>query len=490
MISLDRAAALPLHRQLYDSLRAHILDGKIPSGTRLPATRELANDLGISRNTVIAAYDALLAEGYLESTAGSGTRVALLPARPLADVLGEESRLPPLSARGRLMTSQLRDQTIPGRHAFRPGFPEIDTFPFSTWSRLVAANTRHTREDLFGYHLIAGHPRLRKALAEYLAVSRGVRCTPEQVIVLSGAQAALDLIARMFMDPGDNFWIEDPGYLGAHTAFLAAGGRPVPLPVGPGGWQLDGADRPPPRVIFVTPSCQWPLALVMPMEARLRLLQIAEAHDSWIVEDDYDSEYRFRGHPVPAMQGLDRSGRVIYLGTLSKTMFPTIRVAYLVVPEDLVDGFKTAISITGQFPPLLLQVAIADFIAEGFFATHLRRMRRLYARRQREFVALAEARLDRWLTVSGSDTGMQVIGRFRQPMDDGAVLAAARRHGVDFVRMSTQYRHAEPEHGMLLGYAGVGHDQMIAGVEKLRAAFLELEHGALRQAPAARARAG
>ena len=190
------------------------------------------------------------------------------------------------------------------------------------------------------------------------------------------------------------------------------------------------------------------------------------------------------------MQGLDRNGRVIYLGTLSKTMFPTIRVAYLVVPEELVDGFKTAISITGQFPPLLLQVAIADFISQGFFATHLRRMRRLYARRQREFVAHCEARLDRWLSVSGSDTGMQVIGRFRQPMDDGEVLAATRRHGVDFVRMSTQYRHAGPEHGMLLGYAGVGQDEMLAGVEKLRAAFIELERGARPQAPAARARAG
>jgi GntR family transcriptional regulator/MocR family aminotransferase len=475
MISLDRKAALPLHRQLYDGLRAHILDGKIPSGTRLPATRELAHDLGISRNTVIAAYDALLAEGYLESVAGSGTRVALLPPRPAPAPVGAGSRLPPLSGRGELMATQPRDQTTPGRHAFRPGFPEIDTFPFATWARLVAANTRHTREDLFGYHLIAGHPRLRRALAEYLAVSRGVRCKPEQVMVLSGAQAALDLIARMFMDPGDHFWLEDPGYLGAYNAFLAAGGRPVPLPVGPDGWQLDGAGRPPPRLIFVTPSCQWPRALVMPMEARLRLLQIAGEHDAWIVEDDYDSEYRFRGHPIPAMQGLDRSGRVIYLGTLSKTMFPTIRVAYLVVPEELVGGFTTAISITGQFPPLLLQVAIADFIADGFFATHLRRMRRLYARRQREFVALCEARLDRWLSVRGSDTGMQVIGRFRQPMDDGEVLAAARRHGVDFVRMSTQYRHAEPEHGMLLGYAGVAQDQMHAGIEKLRAAFLELE---------------
>jgi len=478
MISLDRRSPVPLHRQLYDTLRAHILDGKVPSGARLPATRELANDLGVSRNTVIAAYDALLAEGYLDSIAGSGTRVAPLPPRPVRASAGGEVHLPPLSARGQLMAAQPRDRTTAGLHAFRPGLPEIDTFPFSTWARLVAAHTRHAHEDLFGYHLIAGHPRLRRALSEYLAVSRGVRSTPEQVIVLPGAQSALDLIARMFMDPGDHFWMEDPGYLGAHTAFLAAGGKPVPLPVGPDGWHLEGIARPSPRVIFVTPSCQWPRALVMPMEARLRLLQIAEAHDAWIIEDDYDSEYRFRGRPIPAMQGIDQSGRVIYLGTLSKTMFPSMRIAYLVIPERLASAFKTALSITGQYPPLLPQVALADFISEGFFATHLRRMRRLYARRQREFLALCESRLGRWITVQPSDTGMQVSARFKQPLDDGVVLAAARRHGVDFVRMSTQYRHSTPEHGMLLGYAGVGQDEMRSGVENLRAAFVELDQAA------------
>ena len=191
-----------------------------------------------------------------------------------------------------------------------------------------------------------------------------------------------------------------------------------------------------------------------------RLLQVAEKYDAWIIEDDYDSEYRFRGHPVPAMQGLDDTGRVIYIGTLSKTMFPSIRVAYVVVPTSLVDGLKTAISVTGQHPPLPLQAALADFISQGFFATHLRRMRRIYARRQREFIALCRERLDRWLAVEEADTGMQVIGRFKLPMDDGDVLTAARRQGVDFLRMSPNYRYTEPQHGMFLGYAGVDADKM------------------------------
>ena len=476
MLVLDRLSQTPLHRQLYDSLRSHILDGRLPPKTRLPATRELAGDLGVSRNTVIAAYDALLAEGYLDSIAGSGTRVAALPAHPAHATSGRKGpALPRLSERGLLMSTQPTDRTIPDHVAFHPGYPEIATFPFSTWARLVSANTRETHEDLFGYHLVNGHPRLRKALAEYLAVSRGVKCEPEQVVVMTGAQAALDLIGRLFMDPGDHFWMEEPGYLGAYSAFLSAGGKPVPLPVGPKGWLLEDPNRPPPRLIFVTPSCQWPLGLVMPMESRLRLLQIAEAHDAWIIEDDYDSEYRFRGRPVPAMQGLDDSGRVIYVGTLSKTMFPSIRVAYIVVPPSLVEGFKTAVSITGQYPPLLLQVALADFISQGFFAMHLRRMRRLYARRQREFVAMCRERLGRWLTVDEVDTGMQVIGRLTQPMDDGEVLAAALRHGVNFSRMSTQYRHSKPEHGMFLSYAGVNTEQARDGVEKLRLAFEDLE---------------
>ncbi|MCP4380842.1 MAG: PLP-dependent aminotransferase family protein [Hyphomicrobiales bacterium] len=477
MLALDRGSATPLYRQLYESLRSQILDGRLAARMRLPATRELANDLGVSRNTVIGAYDALQAEGYLESAAGSGTRVAALPEYVGRTKVGRHaSRLPGLSKRGRLMTSLWRDRTIPDRIAFHPGYPEIQAFPFTTWARLVAANMRNIREDLFGYHLVAGHPRLRLAIAEYLGVSRGVNCEPDQIIVVTGAQAALDLIGRLFMDPGDCFWIEDPGYAGAYNAFVSAGGRPAPLPVGPGGWGIEKAN-PSPRLIFVTPSCQWPLGLVMPMEVRLRLLQIAEKHDAWIVEDDYDSEYRFRGHPIPAMQGLDDSGRVIYVGTLSKTMFPSVRVAYIVVPPTLVEGFKTAVSVSGQYPPLLLQAAVADFISQGFFAIHLRRMRRLYARRQREFVAMCNTRLDRWLSVREIDTGMQLMGRFKRPMDDGDVLVAAMKRGVDFSRMSPHYRFAEPEQGMFLGYAGVDQDTTRRGVERLRLAFQDLERG-------------
>jgi GntR family transcriptional regulator/MocR family aminotransferase len=214
--------------------------------------------------------------------------------------------------------------------------------------------------------------------------------------------------------------------------------------------------------------------MVMPMEVRLRLLEIAERCNAWIVEDDYDSEYRFRGHPVPAMQGLDDSGRVIYVGTLSKTMFPSIRVAYLVVPKSLVEGFRSALNVTGQHPPLFLQAALADFITEGFFSTHLKRMRRLYAQRMQDFVSRCQERLAPWLTVEQRDTGMQVAGWFTEPRDDGVVLAAARRRAVDFAPISSHYRFSPPAHGLFLGYAGVDREHAERGVERLRMAFEDI----------------
>lgn len=475
MLVLDRLSAEPLHRQLYDFLRRHILEGRLTTGTRLPATRALANDLAISRNTVLAAYDALLAEGYLESRTGSGTSVAKLPQDAMRTRTQPGTlKLPPLSKRGLRITTQPRDRMTPGRIAFHPGYPEIETFPFATWSRLLSAHARYPKEDLFGYYHAGGHPRLKSAIADYLAVSRGVVCTPEQVIVMTGAQAGLDLIGRLLMDEGDFFWIEEPGYLGASNAFSSAGGRSVPLAVGPNGWTFDTAGRPGPRLIFVTPSCQWPLGLVMQMEERLKLLQIAERLEAWIIEDDYESEYRLRGRPIPAMQGLDRAGRVIYVGTFAKTMFPSLRIGFVVVPEKLIEGFEHAAAITGQYPPLHLQVALADFIREGFFAAHLRRMRRLYKKRQAAFIEACRDQLHPWLELDEIDAGMQLVGRFKCSLDDGDLHAAAHRRGADFSRLSVQYQHFAPEQGAMLGFAGVNEADAQTGVTRLREAFEDL----------------
>jgi GntR family transcriptional regulator/MocR family aminotransferase len=326
-----------------------------------------------------------------------------------------------------------------------------------------------------GYYCYAGHPSLREAVAKYLGIARGVDCSPEQVVVVTGAQAALDLVARILLDQGDTVWMEEPGYLGARSALLGSGARLGPLRVTRQGWEFGDGGLSPPRLIYVTPSCQWPLGTIMRMEERLQLLALAERHDAWIVEDDYDGEYRFRGRPIPAMQGLDRSSRVIYVGTFGKTLFSSLRLGFLVVPPELSESFDRAISITGQFAPQLLQHTLADFIRQGHFAAHLKRMRRLYARRQQQFVALCRQHLARWMTVAENDSGMQLLGRFVASFDDREVAAEALRHGIDVQPVSINYHHDDPEHGLLLGFAGLTVRETLAAIVALRETFQVLE---------------
>ena len=248
-------------------------------------------------------------------------------------------------------------------------------------------NARSRDESLVGYLSFAGHSGLRQTIASNISVSRGISCTADQVIIVTGAQAALDLVSRVLMDEGDHVWMEEPGYLGAKSAFLASGARLAPLKVDRHGWNLADPDLPPPRLIYVTPSCQWPFGTIMRIEERLQLLDIATRHGAWVIEDDYDGEYRYRGRPVPALHGLDSVDRVVYIGSFGKTMIPALRIGYLIVPRELSDSFDKAVSITGQFAPLLLQATVNDFIKQGYFATHLKRMRRLYARRQAQLRA-------------------------------------------------------------------------------------------------------
>jgi GntR family transcriptional regulator/MocR family aminotransferase len=316
---------------------------------------------------------------------------------------------------------------------------------------------------------------LREAIAEYLGVARGVDCRPEQIIVTTGAQSALDLVARILLDDGDIVWMEEPGYIGARSAFLGGGAQLAPVRVRRDGWVLQDSGLPPPRLIYVTPSCQWPRGTVMRMEERLQLLAIADLHNAWIIEDDYDGEYRFRGRPVPALRGLDASGHVIYVGTFGKTLFSSLRLGFLAVPYELANSFSRAISVTGQFAPLVLQLTVADFIREGHFATHLRRMRRLYARRQKQFVDLCAEHLARWISVTENDSGMQLLGRFVMPFDDGTVAAAALRHGVDVQPISINFHHDPPEHGLFLGFAGLEEKDVLPTILALRVTFRELE---------------
>ena len=473
-LAVDRTVDVPLHRQLYIELRRMIEERSLAAGSAMPSSRSLAEDLGIARNTVNSAYDQLASEGYLVISPRSRPRVVDLPDAPArsADAREGEARRV-VSARGKLMLEQPNYHGTPGHLSFHPGMPDADNFPFNTWSSLLARRAKAGRHDLFGTYNVTGHPALREAIATYVRAARGVRCTPEQIVVTTGAQAGLDLLARLLLDPGETAWVEEPGYYGAQAAFVAAGATLAPLFVDAQGWRLEPPVGATPRVIYVTPSCQHPLGATMLMEQRLRLLEIADRFDAWIIEDDFDGEYSFAGQPQPAAQGADRSDRVIYLGTFAKMLFPALRLGFMVVPAALEPGIAQAISITGQFAPLLLQAALADFINEGHMTRHLRRMRRIYAARRKAFCQLVEDHLGDWMTLRPGKAGIQVVATMRGTSDDRAVAAAARRRGINVSPLSIHYRHSAPGGGLVMGYAATDEAAMPRGLRVLRDAFCE-----------------
>ena len=476
-ILLDRGGNAHLHRQLYTQLRGLIERRVLPSGSLLPSTRLLARNLELGRNTVIAAYDQLALEGYLQTRQGAAPVVAVLQALVPAQGPARGATAVNLSARGRIMAERPYHHGVPGLTAFHPGLPDADNFPFNTFSRLLTRRAKQARRDLFGTYHITGYPELCEALARYLSASRGVNCRPEQIVVTNGAQAAFDLLARMLIDPGDTVWMEDPGYYGARNAMLTAGATLAPLRVDNGGWNLDPPEVAP-RLIFVTPSCQHPLGLTMPMEQRLNLIRLAASWNAWIIEDDYDSEYRFQGQPIPALQGIVGGGRVVFVGTFAKILFPAMRLGYMVVPEALRADVTAALSATGQFAPLITQAALADFINEGHLTRHLRRMRRLYAARRQLFMDLAESHLSPWLTLNRTESGIQLVGMFNGGLDDRAIAAAAAGQGVNVSPLSMQYRHETSMRGLVMGFAAAGEKTTRNAMAALRKVFKAAESGA------------
>jgi GntR family transcriptional regulator/MocR family aminotransferase len=477
-LSLDRGGE-PLHRQLYGALREAILTGRLRPGTRLPATRTLARDVGAARNTVVTAFEQLVAEGYLESRVGDGTRVAavlpetLLHARRARVPAAPRGATPGLSRRGEAMVAARRPTPDPLRRAFQPGLPAVDLFPRDVWARLLARRARLPARGNLGYAHATGLPSLREAIAAYLGPARGVTCDPSQVIIVAGSQAGLDLSCRLLLDAGDPAWIEDPGYLGARGALLAAGARLVPVPIDGEGIDVDAGARTSgdARLVYVTPSHQFPLGVTMSLARRLTLLAWAARAGAWVLEDDFDSEFRYAGRPVAAMQGLDAAGRVVYLGTFSKTMFPALRAGYLVVPAALVDAFTVAVRLTGHQVAADLQAALADFIVDGHFAAHVRRMRALYASRQDRLVRALRRRLDGILSVDARDGGMQVAGMLAAGADDVAASLAASAEDVIAPPLSLYHVSAPVRRGLHLGYAGVPEREISAGVDRLARAL-------------------
>jgi len=471
-------ANIPLYKALYIHMRAAILSGELQGGMKLPSTRAMAEELNVSRNTVLNAYRQLLAEGYLEGREGSGTFVARIsPEQLLAaphtpnttQPSRTESSRPVFSARAKAQISASHppsDGTLP--RPFVPEAPALDAFPYQLWSRLVVRQARRMPANDFAYQDSAGYRPLREAIVAHVTVTRQVHCTSEQVMIVPGSQGALDLAARMLVNTGDPVWLEDPGYSGALGAFLGAGADIIPVPVDQEGLVVDiGIERASQaRLAYLTPSHQFPLGVTMSLSRRLALLDWAKRANAYILEDDYDSEFRFASRPLATLQGLDDSNRVIYIGTFSKVLFPSLRLGYLILPPALVDPFLKVRRLIDIHSPMLEQAVLADFMAEGHFARHLRRMRTLYAERRG---ALLEAARNLPIQIDSPEAGIHCVGWLPDGIDDLRVANMAPEYDLNLTPISSFSIEPRSRRGLLLGYGGFREQEIKKGAQRLGA---------------------
>lgn len=451
---LTQAKHETLHRSLYWRLRTLLVEGTLAAGQAMPASRTLATQLAVSRNTVLAAYDQLIAEGFLETRAGAGTYAAAVASNRPGTI--QHDAHPGLSTRGLQLFAKHGGQREAQTGAFVPGVSALDAFPLSLWQRYQSRYLSHPKREWLGYTQDGGLAALRTALAEHLTQARGVRASADTILITHGAQQALELVARLLANAGDTAWIEDPGYSGAQAALAGAGLNLCPVPVDDQGLapSLAPVDSVP-RLIYVTPSHQYPSGVVMSLTRRRELLATAEAHNAWIIEDDYDSEFRYRSEPIAALQGLSDSSRVIYLGTFSKSLYPGLRLAYLVLPEQLVDAFRATHNRfyrEGHYP---LQAALADFITDGQFARHIRKMRALYRQRQALLREVLASELGASLPLSPGEAGLHLVAHLPKGFATTELVDTARQQNI-WLRDIARHYLGEPQHaGLVLGYAGV-----------------------------------
>ena len=474
MLLLDlRKARGPLYRRVYHALKSTIRDGRLLPGARLPSTRELASDLRVSRNTVMLAYEQLLAEGYVVSRNRATTSVAsALPTSAMpASSRAMPGDPPAVSAYARRLTRLLGAPPARSaglRYDFRYGEPAVDEFPREIWRRLLAARARRSARDAFGYADPAGYAPLRAALAEYLKRARGVVAEADQIVITSGSQQGFDLAARVLLDPGDVVVVEEPHYPGVTIPFEAAGARLAYTPVDGGGLQTHRLPARA-RLAYVTPCHQFPSGVIMPLERRLALLAWAARTNSWVIEDDYVSEFRYEGHPLEALQSLDRDGRVIYVGTFSKTLFPALRIAYLVLPRSLVPAFVAAKWATDRFSATLAQEALTDFITTGQFERYLRRAGNRNAARRRTLIGALRQHFGDRVEIAGENTGVHLVVWLNDvpPRDLPAVLARARKAGVGLYSVAPFFTSPPRRAGLLFGYASLTEADIRAAVRRI-----------------------
>lgn len=475
-LSIDHDAERSISSQLYGGLRDIILSGGLHPGERLPASRTLGRELDVSRTTVVSAYERLTAEGLVVSRVGAGTYVSEVmrqnrrPPGPSADNGTRPHDGRPRISRRISKALELFAERLPHEHrAFTTALPAFDAFPLELWTRQAARYWRARLDTMLGYGEPQGHMPLREAIAGHLRINRGISCEPGQVFVVSGAQQAFDLAATVLLDPGDVVWFENPGAIGARNSLIAAGARLTPVPVDDDGLMVDEGLRRARhfRLAFVTPSHQQPLSTMLSLERRFSLLRAAEEADAMIVEDDYDGEFCYEGHPLPTLKSIDASGRVIYVGTFSKTLFPSLRLGYFVSPPSLVDTFDRMIGATQQSVPSNLQAVAAEFMMEGHFATHLRRMRRIYAERHQVLLEAGSERLHGLLDIAPTRSGLHTIGRLAAHLDEEAVAEKAAARAVTVAPVGRFCLEPIDTRGLVLGFSGIPPQEIRAGVRTL-----------------------
>jgi GntR family transcriptional regulator / MocR family aminotransferase len=477
VVAIDRGSSKPIYRQIYDGYREAILAGRLRPGERLPSTRSLALELATSRLPVLEAFDQLLAEGYCESRVGAGTFVASsLPDEPKQDPGAKGPRPGPRRlARGPASRLRRASPWLVHTAPFALGGTAVEAFPTDVWARLVAHHTRRPDRAALRYGNVMGYPPFREAIADYVRAARAVRCSAAQIMIVAGSQQALELVARALVDPGDPVWLEEPGYWGARDVFAMARARAVPVPVDAEGLDVAAGAvlSPRARAVYVTPSHQFPLGVTMSASRRLQLLDWARRSGAWIVEDDYNSEYRYESQPVGALQGLDRDSRVLYIGTFSKVLAPALRVGYLILPEDLVERFRLVRWAMDICPPILYQQALANFLAEGHFARHLRRTRELYRERRETLLTALRAEIAAGLPleIHGEHAGMHVVVTLPAGISDVEVSQRAAGEGLAAMPLSNCYFGRRKRAGLLLGYGGTLAEQLPDAVSRLRRAI-------------------
>ncbi|MDL2356033.1 MAG: PLP-dependent aminotransferase family protein [Pseudomonadota bacterium] len=464
---LDRASAEPLQRQLCCRIKDAIVAGHLPAGLRLPATRVLAQMLVVSRNTASMAYEHLLAEGYVLADR-QGTVVAALRTR--AHVPAEATATPFPRLANRLAGLRASATTAADRTVLRPGVPALAQFPQAHWRLALAHAARMATPNMFNYGDPLGQLALRAAIASHLAITRGVHCTAAQVVVTEGAQEALTLCVRVITNPGDTAWVEDPGYRGAKSALRAGDLRVLPKRLDAEGLHFSATDWrvEQPRLIYTTPSHQYPLGTVMSVARRLALMAAAQAHGAWIIEDDYDSEFRHSGEPIRAMQGLVADAPVLYVGTFSKTMFPSLRLGFLVLPQRLQPLLEQPLRELLRGGHTHEQLAMARFMESGHFVRHLARMQRLYRQRQQALRTALGQHLGIPHSIEGGRGGLHLCVRFAADYADVAVAAAAQRYGMAPQALSTfALAPQAQDNGLVLGYGNTPVETMEPLVKRL-----------------------